>query len=636
LTLASNVERERLLATPAARTFPPRGSALDTLHGRFEEQARRRPDAVAVSGASGQLTYAELNSRANALAARLRAAGAERGSLVALFVERDVEMVVAVLAILKTGSAYLPIDPMYPRERAAFMLDDASARILVTRRGMDDSFAPTDVARVFVDAHDEDSLNAPIDAGAAAGDLAYVIYTSGSTGKPKGVMVTHHNVTRLFDATAHWYEFSENDVWSLFHSIAFDWSVWELWGALLHGGRVVVVPHATTRSPEDMLDLLWRERVTMLGQTPSAFRQLVAADAARAAIEPLSLRFVIFGGEALDVNMLRPWITRRGDQYPRLVNMFGITETTVHVTFRPITERDLDRRVRSPIGEPIPDLRLLVLDSAGQPVPVGVPGELVVGGDGVARGYLNRPELTASRFIPDPASSDPAARLYRSGDLARRLPDGDIEYLGRIDQQVKIRGFRIELGEIESTLARHPAVEQCAVIVRNDAADDPRIVAYVVPRAGAAASAAEMLGFVRASLPDYMVPSTIVTLASLPLTANHKLDVAALPRPERTESASLRPYVAPATEIETAIAAAWSRLLGVERVGVDDDFFELGGHSIMATALTGWLREHFRVAFPVYAIFESPTVRGMADRVQALAADAAEPRIESPREEFEL
>jgi amino acid adenylation domain-containing protein len=626
LRLTTDAEREALLAPSKPAPLP----SLDaqTLHARFAAQARRRPEGVAVSGASGAITYRELDERANGIAALLRAAGVAHGDLVGLYFDRDVAMISALLGILTCGAAYLPIDRAYPDERVAFMLEDSGAVAVLTERSLSDALPGVSLRRLFVD----DALPTAAPATVAASgpdDLAYVIYTSGSTGRPKGVMVTHRNVMRLFDATEPWYAFSENDVWSLFHSIAFDFSVWEVWGALLHGGRVVVVPFAITRSADAFLDLLARERVTMLSQTPSAFRQLIAADGARPAPLPLSLRTIVFGGEALDVNVLRPWFERRGDEQPRLVNMYGITETTVHTTYRPITRADLNRRVRSPIGVPIPDLQLLVLDPAGQPVPIGVPGELYVGGDGVARGYLNRPELTTARFLAHP---DSPSRLYRSGDLVRRLPDGDIEYIGRIDHQVKVRGFRIELGEIEVALSTHPSVDACAVIIRPDATGDPRIIAYVVLRPTAELSSADLQAFVRRSLPDYMVPGAFVRLPALPLTSNHKLDVNALPAVDQIESASSRPFVPPATPTERAIAVEWQGILGVEQVGLHDDFFELGGHSILATSLARRMRDLFQVDFPVYAVFEAPTVADMARRIDPLVG---QPPGDS-REEFVL
>ncbi|HJX28423.1 MAG TPA: amino acid adenylation domain-containing protein, partial [Thermoanaerobaculia bacterium] len=436
LPLLTGEERRQLLT-------PPRIVSPDVrcLHERFDEVAARQPERTAVTCGDTALTYAELRDRANSLAARLAALGVAPESLVAVCLERSVDMVVSLLAVLKAGAAYLPLDPVYPAERLAFMLDDAAPAALIARREARDRLGA--VARLpFLTPEDRgEGRESPVLAvrrSALPENLAYVIYTSGSTGRPKGVQVTHAQASRLFAVTRDLFDFGPDDVWTLFHSYAFDFSVWEIWGALLHGGRLVVVPQETAWSSAAFRELLAREGVTVLNQTPSAFAPLARLEGGPALPE---LREVIFGGEALGPEMLRPWRERHPDR-PRLVNMYGITETTVHVTFRPLAAEDR----RSVIGGPLPDLAVYLLDAAGEPVPVGIPGEIRVGGAGVARGYLRRPDLTAERFIPDPFSGAPGARLYRSGDLARWRPDGDLESLGRIDSQVKIRGFRIEPG----------------------------------------------------------------------------------------------------------------------------------------------------------------------------------------------
>jgi amino acid adenylation domain-containing protein len=436
-------------------------------------------------------------------------------------------MVVAILAVLKAGGAYVPLDPAYPAERLAFILADSATPVLLTRDALRGALpAREGVEVVSLDGSAEEiaaeSAENP-ESGAGPDSLAYVIYTSGSTGAPKGALIEHRNVARLFTATDHWFGFGPGDVWTLFHSYAFDFSVWELWGALLYGGRVVVVPHLVSRDPEAFHALVQREGVTVLSQTPSAFRQFIRADGERGG--DLALRVVVFGGEALEPASLRDWVERRGAETPRLVNMYGITETTVHVTYRPLGREDVFGGAGSPIGRAIPDLRLYVLDPARRPVPIGVPGELYVGGAGVARGYLNRPELTAERFVDDPFAP---GRLYRTGDRVRWMADGTLEYLGRLDEQVKIRGFRIELGEIEAALRQAPAVADCAVVVREDEPGDRRLVAYVV----GAAEAEALRELLRRSLPEYMVPSAFVALDALPLTPNGKLDGRALPAPE--------------------------------------------------------------------------------------------------------
>ncbi len=465
--------------------------------------------------------------------------------------------------------------------------------------------------------------------------LAYVIYTSGSTGAPKGVMVTHHNVVRLFEATARWYRFDAGDVWTLFHSYAFDFSVWEIWGALLHGGRLVVVPYWVSRSPEAFHDLLVRERVTVLNQTPSAFRPLIRADADAGAERrrALALRHVIFGGEALDVGDLRPFWDLHGDAEPRLVNMYGITETTVHVTVRPVTRADLARPWSSVIGEPLADLRVHILDAHRQPVPVGVVGELYVGGGGVARGYLGRPELTAERFLADPLAEHGGGRLYRTGDRGRYLAGGGIEYLGRGDLQVKVRGFRIELGEIEAALDQHPAVREAVVMARVDGEGDARLVAYVV--AGAAAlPAAELRTFLEDRLPEHMVPAAFVALAALPLTSNGKVDRRALADVAPGVEATAAPdYVAPRGPVEEALAEIFGELLAIPRVGAHDGFFDRGGHSLLAAQAVARIRAVLGVDLPLRAIFEAPSPAELRARVDAaLGEDATTPIPRAPRD----
>nr|APZ78833.1 nonribosomal peptide synthetase [Stigmatella aurantiaca Sg a15] len=482
------------LAEPAtvaqAQVGTPPASQLDraggsTITAWFEAQAARTPDATALSFGDVHLSYAELNARANVLAHELRNRGVGPESLVGICVERSAELVIAILGVVKAGGAYVPLDPSSPRERLALILEDADVSALVTETKRVSELPTEKVSTIFVDSLQwQEGQRAPNPApGITPDNAAYVIYTSGSTGRPKGVIVTHSNATRLFTTTDALYGFGSGDVWTLFHSAAFDFSVWELWGALFYGGRLVVVPHWMTRSPEAFGDLIAREKVTVLNQTPSAFRALLRAPSIADGVGGRGLKWIIFGGEALDAATVRPWFERYSDAGTRLINMYGITETTVHVTYHHVTEADLSSAA-SLIGRPIPDLVISLRDEHGQSVPDGVPGEMYVGGAGVARGYLKRPELTAQRFIEDPAS--PGAHLYRSGDLAIRQQDGTFTYLGRIDDQVKIRGFRIELGEIQAVIARHPAVADAYVSTYERSADDRRIAAYVVPKQGAA------------------------------------------------------------------------------------------------------------------------------------------------------
>ncbi|MBN1239013.1 MAG: amino acid adenylation domain-containing protein, partial [Gammaproteobacteria bacterium] len=454
-------------------------------------------------------------------------------------------------------------------------------------------------------------------------DPAYVIYTSGSTGRPKGVLVSHYNVSRLLQATDDWYGFGEDDVWTLFHSFAFDFSVWEIWGALLHGGRLVVVPYWVGRSPEAFHRLMREQRVTVLNQTPSSFRQLLGAELAAEREREPALRCVIFGGEALEPKSLEPFFERYGDGGPRLVNMYGITETTVHVSYRPLTPADARSGSRSVIGRAIPDLEVYILGPGGQPAPIGVPGEIFVGGAGVAAGYLNRPALSAEKFVPNPFAAHAGERLYRSGDLGRYLADGDIEYLGRIDDQVKIRGFRIELGEIEAALLAHPRVRD-TVVVAAAGPEGPRLVAYVVAgvaREGAGApDALELRAHLQASLPEHMVPALYVCLDALPLTGNGKIDRRALPPPEAAASAGGADPSPPATPVESRLAGIWRDVLRVERVGANDNFFTLGGDSILGIQIVAKAAQAGLRITPKQ-IFQYQTVRELA----AVADTASRP-----------
>jgi amino acid adenylation domain-containing protein/non-ribosomal peptide synthase protein (TIGR01720 family) len=605
----------------------------DTLWSWFARQAARTPNHVAMTDGRTSVTYAEALAQADRVGRRLRAAGVTRGALVGLCSVRSAELVVGILGILRAGAAYLPLDPAYPIDRLQYMLADAQVAAVIVH-GTDLALphpCRLELAALVAPETSAHSATSPEEAGSE--DPAYVIYTSGSTGRPKGCVVTHANVVRLMRATEAWYGFGADDVWTLFHSYAFDFSVWEIWGALLYGGRLVVVRHEVSRSPEAFHDLLQAERVTVLNQTPSAFRQLQAVDESRPA-GSLALRTVIFGGEALEPRSLLPWFDRHGDERPQMVNMYGITETTVHVTYRWIRRADALNGRGSVIGERIPDLTLYVVDERLEPVPVGVPGELLVGGAGLARGYLNRAELTAERFVRNPFGP---GRLYRSGDLARWLADGDLEYLGRIDQQVKIRGFRIELGEIERVLAAVPGVRDAVVLAREDRPGERRLVAYLVPDPGVSVSAGEAREACRTRLADYMVPAAFVMLERLPLTDNGKLDRRALPVPDANAAAAAE-YQAPETPAERALADVWSRVLGVPTVGAGDNFFALGGDSILTiqvvslAAKAGWkiaAKDLFaaetlgQLAFQARPLAEAAAPEGGADGSKTSPAEGA-------------
>jgi amino acid adenylation domain-containing protein/non-ribosomal peptide synthase protein (TIGR01720 family) len=584
LPLLTEVELQQLLVDWSEMRGYASGPCL---HRSFEEQAERAPDVVAVVFEEARLTYGELNRRANRLAHHLAARGVGLESLVGVCLDRSAELVTALLGVLKAGGAYVPLDPTYPRERLDFLLRDAGARVVVTRQGLLEVLSSDLSLYVCLD-RDRDAIagESAANPGAAAHpeSLAYVIYTSGSTGKPKGALITHGNVARLFGATAPGFDFNAGDVWTLFHSFAFDFSVWELWGALLHGGRLVIVPYEVSRTPEAFYELLGRERVTVLNQTPSAFRQLIQAEALASplpTVGDLALRWGIFGGEALELRSLEPWFRRHGDRKPRWVNMYGITETTVHVTFRPLAATDLTGAPASVIGQAIPDLALFLLGPSRELMPIGVPGELYVAGAGLARGYLGRPDLTAERFVPHPFSATAGERLYRTGDVARRLPGGELVYLGRMDRQVKIRGFRVELGEIETALAELSAVGQAVVLDHEDGAGGRRLTAYVVLRGAELPTAGDLRSLLQERLPDYMVPALFVLLETLPLTGHGKIDRKALLAigPDRPDVGD---FLLPRTEAEKVLGGIWSEVLRIERVGIHDNFFEMGGDSILS------------------------------------------------------
>ncbi|MFD8788629.1 amino acid adenylation domain-containing protein, partial [Kitasatospora sp. NPDC059599] len=636
-------ERHRILTTWNDTAQPTTPATLPQL---FQTQAARHPQAEAVVFGAQRLSYGELNARANRLARLLVDLGVGPESLVAVCLERSADLVVALLAVLKAGGAYLPIDPDYPADRIAYVVGEAAPAVVLASTATAGAVPGSGVPVVLLD---EPATGQRL-AALADGDLsdadrrapllpshpAYVIYTSGSTGRPKGVVVPQQNVAFLVAGTARWFDFGPDDVWTWFHSYAFDFSVWELWGALLHGGRLVVVPFETSRSPQDFLDLLIREQVTVLNQTPSAFYQLtqVTAEdtegAARTATiegdaEPHRppLRTLVLGGEALDVSRLDGWFRRLGERAPATVNMYGPTEATVWVTGKPVNSRGsaaspsttrasgASGEAASSIGRPLGNSRVYVLDAALRPVPPGVAGELYLAGANLARGYLGRPGLTAERFVACPYG-EPGRRMYRTGDIVRWTADGELEFVGRADDQVKIRGFRIELGEIETTVASHPRVSQAAVLVREDIPGDRRLVAYAVPADDGTDLPVQLRQFLADRLPDYMVPSAVLLLDALPLTVNGKLDRRALPAPAYGVTTAGR---APSTVQEEILCGIFAEVLELPRVGVDDGFFELGGHSLTAARLVSRIRAVLGVEVGIQTLFTAPTVAGLAERL---------------------
>ncbi|MEU6833617.1 amino acid adenylation domain-containing protein, partial [Nocardia beijingensis] len=621
-------ERELVLhewSTPGA--LVPEVTLVDVI----TTQARNRPDAVAIRCGDTSLTFGELHGRANRVARALIAVGAGPESVVAVAVARTEELPVALLGVLIAGAAYLPIDTTYPVQRLEFMLEDAAPVCVLTTATEQDSLPAGNIPVLLLEettGYDDARVrNRERVRPLRPDNLAYVIYTSGSTGVPKGVGVAHRNVVELFANTQLLFEFDETDVWTLFHSFAFDFSVWELWCALANGGSVVVVDYLTSRSPEQFRELLIREQVTVLNQTPSAFYQLAEADrAAHQDQGKFALRYIVFGGEALDLRQLRRWYERHPVDAPWLVNMYGITETTVHVSFLSLDEQMVDNPA-SVIGRALPGLDAYVLDDRLHPAPVGVAGEIYVAGAQLSRGYLGRPGLAATRFVANPFGA-PGSRMYRSGDIGRWVGFGGratLEYAGRGDQQVQLRGFRIELGEIEAALLRCPGVSQAVVLVRADDHAGDRLIGYVVPDSGASLDASVLRAQVSEFLTGYMVPDALMVLDALPLTPNGKLDRRALPAPEFVSAVVFR---APSSPVEQAVAEVFAGLLGAGEVGLDDDFFALGGNSLLATRVVARINEALDADVSVRQLFEAPTVAELAARVVPGAGGGARTVLE--------
>lgn len=611
--LRTDAERD-LVAGTTSRQGPDR-----TLVEAFADAAAAHADRTAVSCGADRITYAQLDERASAVAATLTALGVRPESRVAVTLPRSLDLIVALLAVIKAGGTYVPLDVDSPEARLRHIVTDSAPVCILADRTdrLPDGVSTASTPVVLVD---DAARQRPGTAQAPALDAdhaAYVIYTSGSTGVPKGVTVTHRNVAALFAGTAELFDFDQNDVWTMFHSAAFDFSVWELWGPLLHGGQLVVVEQAVARDPDRFLELLASERVTVLNQTPSAFYPLIEADRQGGRASSLgSLRYVVFGGEALDATRLTAWYDRHDADSPRLVNMYGITETCVHVSHRPLKVSDAAGATGSVIGDAIPGLRIHLLDQSLQPVPTGVVGEIYVAGGQIARGYVGKPGLTATRFVANPFDGA-GMRLYRSGDTAMWTEDGELVYVGRSDQQVKVRGYRIELGEVESALAALDDVANAAAAVRQDETGRTRLVGYVVGRAGVDVTAVRAQLATR--LPDYMVPSAFVVLDSLPLTVNGKLDRAALPAPAEAPAAPAQAVTdAPGSTAEL-LAALCSEILGAA-VGVDDDFFTMGGDSIVAIQLVNRARRQ-GVRITPQQVFVNRTPAALA-----AAADAVTPQ----------
>ncbi|HEX8273806.1 MAG TPA: amino acid adenylation domain-containing protein, partial [Longimicrobiaceae bacterium] len=602
-------ERAQLLAAGRGEARPFPGDAL--VHQVIAARAAAWPDAPAVACGGSALSFRELHERADRLSLRLRARGVGPEARVAVFLDRSAELAVSLLAVLRAGGAFVPLDPGYPAGRLAYLLEDSGAAVVLTRAELAGALPAGSPPVVCVDAGEEPAGGADaLDVGPDA--LAYLVYTSGSTGQPKGAMVGHRPLLCYAEAMRERMELGVGDRVLQFASPAFDVMIEEVFPAWLSGACVVFPRGDLLGSPHELLRLLERERVSVV-ELPTAFwHEWVRVVAEEGARLPESLRLVLVGGERVLAERLEQWAALGVP----LLHVFGLTETTVTTTtLRLEAGDDGSRWSNLPVGVPLANAAVYVLDRAGEPVPAGVPGELYVGGGAVARGYHARPALTAGRYVPDPFPAEAGARLYRTGDRVRLLADGTLEFLGRIDSQVKLRGYRIEPGEVEAALCEHPAVREAVVVVREDAPGDRRLVGYVVAE-GAAVSPAELRAHLGGRLPEHMVPGGFVVLDRLPLTSNGKVDRRALPAPEHAADAER--YVAPRTPAEEVLAGIWGEVLGVERVGVEDGFFELGGHSLLATRVVSRTREVLAVELPLRALFEAPTVAGLAERVEAL------------------
>ncbi|NEN99513.1 MAG: non-ribosomal peptide synthetase, partial [Moorea sp. SIO3I7] len=576
------------------------------IHQLFEEQVENNPNAIAVVFEEQKLTYSELNSKANQLAHYLQKLGVAPETLVGICVERSLEMVVGLLAILKAGGAYVPLDPNYPTSRLNYMIEDAQLSIILTEEKWQNHLSDTKASVICLDT-DEEIINQQSqqipENQVTANQLAYVIYTSGSTGQPKGVTIPHQGVVRLFSNT-NYVQLDPTDRVAQVSNTSFDAATFEIWGALLHGAVAVVITKSVLLSPQEFVNYIKQEKITTLFLTTALFNQL-----AYSVPEAFStLKHLLFGGEAVDPKSVKQVFEKGAPE--RLLHVYGPTENTTFSSWYKVT-KVAEGATNLPIGKPISNTQIYILDSQLQPVPIGVAGELHIGGDGLATGYHNRPELTASKFIPNPFDKSQATKLYKTGDLARYLTDGNIEFIGRIDQQVKIRGFRIEIGEIEALVSQYPDVKENVVIAQSDPAGGQRLVVYIVPKQESTQDASlipQIRQFLKQKLPEYMIPAAFVLLDAFPLTPNGKIDRRALPVPDTVSSGISTTYVMPQTETEQLLAKIWQEVLQVEKVGIYDNFFELGGHSLLTIKVHTKLQEIYAQDISIVKLFQHPNI----------------------------
>ena len=578
-----------------------------TINDIFEHNAKLYSNRIALTLGNNNLTYGDLNKKVNQLAAFLRENGVERESIVAIMIEPSFNMIIGILAILKAGGAYLPIDPDYPVNRIEYTLKDSQTKILLVSNqyegisNFDGTVINIDDENLYKEEVDISSINEPT-------DLAYIIYTSGTTGNPKGVMIQHNNVIRLIANSKMQFDFNQNDVWTMFHSFCFDFSVWEMYGALLYGGKLVLLPRIKAKDTRAFLKILQEKKVTVLNQTPPAFNALLGEELKEE--EPkLNIRFIVFGGEALKPIMLKEWKNRYPDT--KLINMYGITETTVHVTYKEITDYEIDNNI-SNIGRPIPTLKTYIMDKNLKLLPIGVEGELCVAGDGVGRGYLNKIELTSEKFVSNPYNEE--ERLYRSGDLGRILPNGEIEYIGRKDNQVKIRGFRIEIGEIEANLLKYENIKNAVVINYNDNGNNS-LCAYVVTKQSI--SITEIRKFLSISLPQYMIPAYFIEIDNIPMTSNGKVDKKALPIPNNNFISNIE-YIEPRNETERSLVKIFNEemYMSNRKLGINEDFFELGGDSIKALKITNRINKKFNIELQISDLYKCSKIIDLAELIR--------------------